>query len=293
MKFFRYGELGNEKPGVLLGEGDARDVSGWGGDYDEDFFSFGRLAELRSWVSENREHLPTVELQSVRLGSCVSRPSKIVCVGLNYRSHALEMKAELPKEPKLFMKATTALCGMSDPVIVPRGSSCLDYEVELAIIIGRRCSYVSVAEARRFIAGYTLMNDYSEREFQKNREGQWVKGKSADSFAPLGPMWVSVDEFEPGSANLFLEVNGELRQSSNTADLIFSVDQIVSSISQYMTLLPGDVISTGTPGGVGMGFSPPRYLKPGDTLRYGIEGIGVAIQTVIAPDSAQDLQVGR
>jgi 2,4-didehydro-3-deoxy-L-rhamnonate hydrolase len=280
MKLFRFGERGNERPGVLNDTGDAFDVSGFGEDYGEEFFASDGVSRLRKFFKGST--LPGVWLNEVRIAPVIRRPSKIVCVGLNYRSHASEMEARLPKEPKIFMKATTALAGMSDPVIVPRGSSALDYEVELAIVIGRECRYVEREDARSVIAGYTLMNDYSEREFQKNREGQWVKGKSADSFAPLGPFFVPADEFNPDDVRLYLSVNGELRQDARTKDLLFGVDALVASISQYMTLLPGDVISTGTPGGVGMGFSPPKYLQAGDEVVYGIEGIGEAKQVVLA-----------
>lgn len=281
MKLFRFGEAGLERPAVLFDDGRAVDVSEFGEDYGERFFGTDGLERLSRWV-DGRPGLPAVDLKRVRFAPAILRPSKIVCVGLNYRSHALEMGSPLPREPKLFMKATTALAGMSDPVVRPRGSVSLDYEVELALVIGKTCRSVSPAEALGFVAAFTMMNDYSERDFQKNREGQWVKGKSADSFAPVGPFVVPARDFDAGNARLTLSVNGEVRQNQSTSDLLFDVAAVVANISQYMTLLPGDLVSTGTPGGVGLGFDPPRYLVPGDEVRYSIEGIGEAVQRVVA-----------
>lgn len=285
MKFFRFGPVANERPGVLLDDGRAVDVSAFGEDYDERFFASEGFDRLAAWLV-GKENLPTVDLGTARFASAIVRPSKIVCVGLNYRSHAIEMGSTIPREPKLFMKATTALAGMSDPVVRPRASEALDYEVELALVIGRRCRYVAPADALGYVAAFTMMNDYSEREFQKNREGQWVKGKSADTFAPVGPFLVRRGELDPADLRLALSVNGEVRQDQRTSDLIFDVATIVSNISQYMTLVPGDLVSTGTPGGVGLGFSPPRYLVPGDEVRYSIEGIGEAVQRVVDDSTA-------
>ncbi len=283
VKLFRFGAAGQEKPGLVLPGGEHRDVSAFGEDYGEDFFATGGLGRLLGWLDATQlEFAPVLEPGLVRLGPVIRRPSKIVCVGLNYRAHAAETGASLPREPKIFMKASSALSGVFDPLMVPRGSTKLDYEVELALVIGREARYVSVEEARSVVFGFTVMNDYSEREFQKEREGQWVKGKSADGFAPLGPYLIPAADLDPSGLRLWLSVDGEVRQESSTADLVFDVDQLVSSISQYMTLLPGDVISTGTPSGVGMGFSPPRYLSPGDVLRYGIDGIGEAVQPIVA-----------
>jgi 2,4-didehydro-3-deoxy-L-rhamnonate hydrolase len=219
-----------------------------------------------------------------RLGPPLERPSKIVCIGLNYLDHAREMGSELPREPKIFLKATSALSGPFDDLRLPRGSVHTDYEVELGVVIGRRASYVESAAALEHVFGYVVCNDYSERDFQKNRAGQWTKGKSADTFAPLGPYLVTADEVPaPQSLELWLDVNGERRQASNTASMVFGVAPLVSYLSQFMTLLPGDVISTGTPAGVGMGRKPPVYLRPGDLVEYGISGLGQARQKVVSP----------
>ncbi|HSC87097.1 MAG TPA: fumarylacetoacetate hydrolase family protein [Polyangiaceae bacterium] len=284
VRLFRFGELGHERPGLVGADGVHRDVGAFGEDYGEEFFGSDGLSRLLSWLEETRSELaPAIEPAQVRWAPVVRRPSKIVCVGLNYRAHAEETGARLPREPKIFMKATTALAGVNDPLELPRDSSSTDYEVELALVIGTQLRYADAASARAAIFGYTVMNDYSEREFQKEREGQWVKGKSADGFAPLGPYLVPAAQLDPGNLRLWLSVDGEVRQDSSTSDLVFDVVEVVRSISQYMTLLPGDVISTGTPSGVGAGFSPPRYLRPGDIVRYGIDGIGEAVQAVVAP----------
>jgi 2-keto-4-pentenoate hydratase/2-oxohepta-3-ene-1,7-dioic acid hydratase in catechol pathway len=219
----------------------------------------------------------------VRYGSCVARPSKIICVGLNYARHAAETGVEPPKEPVLFFKSTTALCGPNDNVEIPRNSQKTDWEVELAIIIGKKATYVDLDHANEYIAGYALHNDYSEREFQIERGGQWVKGKSCDTFAPLGPWMVTKDEVgDPNNLKMWLKVNGEIKQNSATSDLIFNVQYLVYYISQFMTLLPGDVISTGTPEGVGLGQKPvPVYLKSGDVVELGIEGLGEQRQVAV------------
>jgi 2-keto-4-pentenoate hydratase/2-oxohepta-3-ene-1,7-dioic acid hydratase in catechol pathway len=286
VKLFRFGPVGQERPGVLLG-GEALDVSAMGEDYGEAFFGSGGLDRLRAWVTAHAASCPRVP-ESSRLGPPIQRPSKIVCIGLNYRDHAAEMGAELPAEPKIFMKATSALSGPFDDVELPRGSTKTDYEVELAVVIGQRASYVS-NDALDYVAGYAVCNDYSERDFQKNRAGQWVKGKSADTFAPIGPYLVTADEVpDPGRLRLWLDVNGERRQASTTGEMVFGVAQLVAYLSQFMTLLPGDVISTGTPAGVGMGRTPPGYLQEGDIVEYGIEGLGQARQRVVRSRQAAE-----
>ena len=288
MKLIRFGQAGQEKPGVVFAHGgsDERriDVSGFGEDFDEKFFATDGIVRLGAWIDRNGNTAPVVA-QSERLGPPICRPSKIICIGLNYGDHARETKAEPPKEPVLFMKATSALCGPNDRLVLPRGSEQTDWEVELAIVIGKRASYVSEAEAMSHIAGYALMNDYSERHFQKNRGGQWVKGKSADTFAPLGPFVATKDEIpKPNDLKMWLRVNGELRQNSSTAEMIFKVPFLVSYISQFMSLLPGDVISTGTPAGVGLGMNPPQFLKAGDVIELGVEGLGESRQEAVAYD---------
>ena len=213
----------------------------------------------------------------------MARPSKIICIGMNYRLHAKEIGAPEPTEPIIFLKATTALCGPNDDVMIPRGSQKTDWEVELAVVIGSTARYVSEVDAMCHVAGFALHNDYSEREYQMERGGQWVKGKSCDTFAPLGPFMATRDEIaDPHALRLWLTVNGETLQDSNTNDLIFNIPTIVSYLSQFMTLLPGDVISTGTPAGVGLGFKPPRYLKPGDVVELGIDGLGTSSQHAVA-----------
>ncbi|MFD1614118.1 fumarylacetoacetate hydrolase family protein [Gelatiniphilus marinus] len=278
MKLIRFGTEGNEKPGVQLADGTRLDVSGFGQDYDEDFFGGDGLERLENWIQTNQENCPKIS-DSVRLGVPLTRPSKLVCVGLNYAKHAAEAGMKVPKEPVLFFKSTTALCGPNDDVIIPKNSEKTDWEVELAIVIGKKASYVEQADAFNHIAGYVLHNDVSERAFQIEKEGQWCKGKGCDTFAPLGPFIATKDEIpNPNNLNLWLDVNGERLQDSSTSDFIFNVQEVVSYISQYMTLLPGDIISTGTPFGVGLGFNPPKYLKPGDIMELGIEGLGTSKQ---------------
>jgi 2,4-didehydro-3-deoxy-L-rhamnonate hydrolase len=280
MKLIRFGERGNEKPGVLLKDGARVDASALGSDYDEAFFGSGGLTRLDSWLSKNASSAPRVA-SSVRLGSPICRPSKIVCIGLNYRDHAAETKAEAPKEPVLFFKATTSLVGPNDDLVRPRNSTKVDWEVELAVVIGKRASYVPKEQALNYVAGYALHNDYSERAFQLERGGQWVKGKSADTFAPLGPFLATPDEItNVGNLKMWLKVNGQTRQNSSTSNMIFDVATLVSYVSQFMTLLPGDLISTGTPAGVGLGMNPPVYLNPGDIVELGIEGLGESRQQV-------------
>jgi 2-keto-4-pentenoate hydratase/2-oxohepta-3-ene-1,7-dioic acid hydratase in catechol pathway len=246
------------------------------------FLVQGGIQALESWLIDNQTHCAVID-SSVRLGAPLARPSKIVCVGLNYAKHAEESGMKPPKEPVLFFKATSAIVGPNDNIIIPKGSVKTDWEVELAIVIGAKASYVSKADALSHVAGYVLHNDVSEREFQIERSGQWVKGKSCDTFAPLGPFIASVDEIaDPNQLNLWLKLNGETMQNSSTEDFIFNVQEVISHISQFMTLLPGDIISTGTPFGVGLGLNPPKYLVPGDEVELGIDGLGVSKQKVVA-----------
>lgn len=285
MKLIRFGEPDREKPGILLNDGTRVDASGFDhdgeADYDEQFFASDGLSKLRRWADSQSNAAPRVPA-SVRLGSPIARPSKIVCIGLNFRDHAAESKMEIPKEPVIFFKATTSLTGPNDPLVIPKNATKVDWEVELAVVIGRTASYVSEREALDFVAGYVLHNDYSERSFQLERGGQWVKGKSADTFAPLGPFLATPDELsDVRRLGMWLKVNGESRQSSSTANMIFDVPTLVSYVSQFMRLLPGDVISTGTPAGVGLGMNPPQYLRAGDVVELGIDGLGESRQQVV------------
>jgi 2,4-didehydro-3-deoxy-L-rhamnonate hydrolase len=281
MKLFRFGIEGQEKPGAIWNN-QKIDVSGFVKDYTEEFLTQNGLAQLQSWLQTNADSCPIVD-DGVRLGSCLARPSKIICVGLNYAQHAKETGVEPPKEPVLFFKSTTALCGPNDNVIIPPGSVKTDWEVELAVIIGKKASYLTLENAMDYVAGYALHNDYSEREYQLERSGQWVKGKSCDSFAPMGPYFVTKDEVpNPGNLHLWLDVNGKRMQDSSTSDLIFDIPFLIYYISQFMTMLPGDIISTGTPQGVGLGQKPtPWYLKAGDVVKLGIEGLGEQQQTAV------------
>jgi 2,4-didehydro-3-deoxy-L-rhamnonate hydrolase len=283
MKLIRFGEPGRERPGLLLPDGTRLDASGFGADYDEAFFGGGGPDRLRAWLDGPGARAPRVD-PGVRLGPPVARPSKIVCIGLNYRDHAAETGAAIPGEPVIFFKATTALVGPDDDLVIPRGAGKVDWEVELAVVIGARARYVSRERAAGHVAGYALHNDYSERAFQLERGGQWSKGKSADTFAPLGPCLATPDEVaDPQRLDLWLKVNGELRQRGTTANMVFDVPTLVSYLSEFMTLLPGDVISTGTPAGVGLGMKPePVYLRPGDVVELGIDGLGQSRQRVVA-----------
>ncbi len=281
MKLLRIGTPGQEKPAVLIGE-QILDVSSFGEDIGESFFETDGLTRLTTWLAQHQQNLPVVP-NTTRIGVPFTRPSKIICVGLNYTKHALESKMDIPKEPIIFFKSTTALCGPNDNLIIPKQSVKTDWEVELAVVIGKKASYVNEEHALDYVAGYCLHNDYSEREFQLERSGQWVKGKSCDTFAPMGPYLVTKDEVADfNNLPMWLSVNGKTMQDNNTDDMIFEVPFLVSYISQFMTLLPGDVISTGTPAGVGLGFKPPIYLKPGDVVELGIEGLGVQRQEVKA-----------
>ncbi|HAK79636.1 MAG TPA: ureidoglycolate lyase, partial [Runella sp.] len=258
------------------------DISSFGEDFNETFFATDGLSRLADWLTIHAESCPEVSTD-VRLGSAIARPSKIVCIGLNYAKHAAESGMDVPKEPVIFFKSTSALCGPNDNVIIPRNSVKTDWEVELAFVIGKKASYVDEANAMDYVAGYILHNDYSEREFQLERSGQWVKGKSNDTFAPLGPFMATKDEIaDPHTLRLWLKVNEEMLQDSNTDDMVFKIPTLVSYLSQFMTLLPGDVISTGTPFGVGLGFKPPRYLKAGDVVELGIDGLGTQRQVAEA-----------
>ena len=289
MKLIRFGSVGKEKPGVQLENGEKIDVTEFGEDYDENFFGTNGIERLRKWLAKNESNCPIVG-DHVRLGTPMVRPSKIVCVGLNYAQHAAESGMDVPKEPVLFFKATSALVGPNDDLIIPKGSKKTDWEVELAVVIGKKAQYVEEAAALDHVAGYVLHNDYSERAFQLERSGQWVKGKSCDTFAPVGPFIATKDEIkDPNNLNLWLKLNGELMQNSNTSDFIFNIQQVVSHISQFMTLLPGDIISTGTPFGVGLGLNPPKYLTPGDVVELGIQGLGTSKQQVKAYKSGNNL----
>lgn len=280
MKLIRFEQDGKIKPGILDADGRRRDISAFGEDYTETFFATDGIQRLSTWLETAQ--CPEVS-DSLRLDACIARPSKLICIGLNYAKHAAESGMAIPAEPIVFFKATSAICGPHDNVIIPRNSVKTDWEVELAVVIGKKASYVSAEEAMDYVAGFCTHNDYSEREFQLERGGQWVKGKSADTFAPLGPFMATPDEIaDPHQLNLWLKVNGELLQDSSTNDLIFDLPYLISYLSNFMTLLPGDVISTGTPAGVGLGFTPPRYLKPGDVVELGIEGLGEQRQVAAA-----------
>jgi 2-keto-4-pentenoate hydratase/2-oxohepta-3-ene-1,7-dioic acid hydratase in catechol pathway len=279
MKLIRFGEQGKEKPGIVIND-NPYDVSSIVSDYDEEFFAGDGLTYLKS-------KLDTSNLSSVskhtRLGSPVARPSKIICIGLNYSDHAAESKMQVPDEPVIFFKASSALTGPNDNLIIPRNSSKTDWEAELALVIGKKASYIDEKNAKDYIAGYVLHNDYSEREFQLERGGQWSKGKSCDSFAPVGPWLVTPDEIaDIDNCRIWLTVNGKIMQEGNTKNMVFKVPFLVSYISRFMSLLPGDIISTGTPAGVGMGQKPaPVYIKPGDVIELAIDGLGTSKQTAV------------
>lgn len=277
MKLIRFGEQGKEKPGII--QNDKRfDVSPFVKDYDEDFFANDGINQLRKIISENT----FFEIdKKERLGCPIKRPSKIICIGLNYTKHAKETNAAIPKEPILFFKSTTSVSGPNDDIIIPKNSVKTDWEVELAVVIAKRASYVEENEAMNYVAGYCLHNDVSEREFQIERGGQWVKGKSCDTFAPLGPWLATKDEInDVNKLRLWLTVGNKKMQDGNTDDMIFKIPYLVSYISRFMTLLPGDIISTGTPAGVALGMNPPVYLKSGDMIELGIDGLGTQKQQV-------------
>jgi 2-keto-4-pentenoate hydratase/2-oxohepta-3-ene-1,7-dioic acid hydratase in catechol pathway len=289
MKLIRFGKRDHEQPGVLLPDGRRIDVSAFGEDWDESFFGSGGLARLGRWLEEHADDVGTCPSvpDGARLGSCIARPSKIICIGLNYAGHARETGVEPPSEPVIFFKSTTALCGPNDDLVLPPGSQKSDWEVELAVVIGKLARYVSEDQAMEHVAGYALHNDYSERDWQLERGGQWVKGKSFDTFAPVGPFLATPDEVpDPHALRLWLTVNGQTMQDANTSDFIFGIPTLVSYVSQCMTLLPGDLISTGTPAGVGLGFKPPRYLKEDDVVELGIDGLGTSRQRAVASTEA-------
>ncbi|TKB99214.1 fumarylacetoacetate hydrolase family protein [Pedobacter cryophilus] len=279
MKLIRYGSFGKEKTGVIINDV-KYDTSAFGQDYNEAFFENNGLEKLAAFIAINEGTLPLIDA-SERLGSPVARPSKIVCIGLNYAKHAKETNAPIPVEPIIFFKSTTALVGPNDDITIPKNSVKTDWEVELAFVIGKKASYVSEEEALDYVAGYCLHNDVSEREFQLERGGTWDKGKGCDTFAPIGPWLATADEItDVNNLRLWLKVNDKMMQDGNTDDLIFGIPKLVSYISQFMTLLPGDIISTGTPQGVGLGFKPPIYLKDGDVVELGIDGLGSSKQKV-------------
>ncbi|MGV3765354.1 MAG: fumarylacetoacetate hydrolase family protein [Chitinophagaceae bacterium] len=279
MKLIRFGKAGQEQPGVQLEDGRRLNVTAFGQDYNEAFFGGDGIGRLAAWLKENQDKCPEISKEE-RLGPPLVRPSKIVCIGLNYSDHAAESNMQVPAEPIVFFKATSSIVGPNDALVIPKNSTKTDWEVELALVIGKKASYVSEADAQQHIAGYVLHNDYSERAFQLERGGQWVKGKSCDTFAPLGPWIATADEIaNPGNLRLWLTVNGKTMQDGNTKNLIFSLPFLVSYLSQFMTLLPGDVITTGTPAGVGLGMKPnPIYLKAGDVVELGIDGLGSSKQ---------------
>ena len=281
MKLIRFGEAGKEKPGILVDE-KRFDVSSIVTDYNEAFFEEGGLEKLKKALESNPV-LPEVDA-SVRLGSPVARPSKIICIGLNYVDHCLETNAPIPTEPIIFFKSSTSLCGPNDNLIIPKNSEKTDWEIELAFVVGKKASYVEEADALDYVAGYALLNDYSERAFQIERGGQWAKGKGCDTFAPLGPFLATQDEIEDvNNIPMWLTVNGKTFQNSNTSNLVFKIPFLVHYLSQFMTLLPGDIISTGTPPGVGLGIKPdPIYLKAGDVVELGMQGLGSSKQLAVA-----------
>jgi 2,4-diketo-3-deoxy-L-fuconate hydrolase len=279
MKLIRYGKAGLEKTGVRINNVNY-DTSGFGEDYDQKFFATDGLKRLQIFLKENEGKL-TIISDNERLGPPIAMPSKIICVGLNYADHARETGAAVPPEPVLFMKATSAMVGPFDDIVIPKGSVKTDWEVELAVVMKKKASYIEEAEAEDYIAGYVLHNDVSERAFQMERNGTWDKGKGCDTFAPIGPFLATTDEIkDTNHLRLWLTVNGKYMQDGNTSNFIFNVPFVISYISQFMTLLPGDVISTGTPAGVGLGFNPPIYLKAGDVVELGIDGLGTAKQVV-------------
>ena len=281
MKLIRHGECNKEKPGICV-DGINYDVSGFIHDYNEEFFSSGGLQHLVLMAEKHKATLPKVS-DGERLGSPIARPSKIVCIGLNYADHAKETGAVPPPEPVIFLKSTTALCGPFDEIMIPKNSVKTDWEVELAVIIGKKATYVQEAEAMDHVAGYCLHNDVSERAFQLERSGAWDKGKGCDTFAPMGPYLVTKDEIaDVDDLRLWLTVNEEKMQDSTTANFIFKIPFVISYVSQFMTLLPGDIISTGTPAGVAMGMNPQRYLQPGDVIELGIDGLGTSKQKCVA-----------
>jgi len=282
LKLIRFGPAGHEKPGLYIDEDTILDLSGFGEDYDEGFFEDDGLIRLQNWIDQNKKSQIKIN-PDTRIGPPVCRPSKIICIGLNFSDHAKESGVEPPTEPVIFFKSTTSICGPYDDLVIPKNATKTDWEVELALVIGKKAKYVLEKGVSDYIAGYLLHNDYSEREYQLEREGQWVKGKSCDTFAPLGPYLVTKDEIKDiNNLNMWLKVNGNYMQQGNTRNFIFQIPFIVSYITHFMTLLPGDIISTGTPPGVGLGMDPPRFLKPGDVVELGIDSLGFSKQQVVS-----------
>jgi 2-keto-4-pentenoate hydratase/2-oxohepta-3-ene-1,7-dioic acid hydratase in catechol pathway len=278
MKLVRHGPAGAERPGIIDSQGQIRDLSGASDDFGPKFFADGGIERLKS---VNVQGLPIVA-KDTRLGPCVAQPGNFIAIGLNYIQHARETNAEIPKDPILFNKAPSCICGPNDTVFLPKGSKKTDWEVELALVIGKAAHYVDEADALKHVAGYFICNDVSERAFQLELSGQWVKGKMAPTFGPIGPWLVTSDEVaDPQQLGLWLELNGKRIQDSNTSDMIFTIARIVADTSQYVLLQPGDIITTGTPPGVGLGMKPPQYLKSGDVMRLGIDGLGVQQQRVL------------
>ena len=280
MKLVRYGPAGKEKPGLIDADGKLRDLSKKVKDIDGATLAPAVLATL---AKLDPKKLPLVKGKP-RLGSCVAKPSQFVAIGLNYVDHAKETGSPIPEHPIVFFKSPGCMVGPNDNVMVPRNSTQLDWEVELGIVIGRKASYVDRKDALRYVAGYCLINDVSERDFQlKKGASQWSKGKGCDTFGPLGPWLVTSDEVkDPGNLDMWLDVNGKRMQTGNTRTMIFNIAQLVSDVSQYMTLLPGDVVTTGTPPGVGLGMKPPQYMHPGDVVTLGIQGLGEQRQKIVA-----------
>ncbi|MEM6279143.1 MAG: fumarylacetoacetate hydrolase family protein [Verrucomicrobiota bacterium] len=283
MKLLRFGAAGSEKPGLQLEDGRRIDATGFGMDWNGDFFANPQnLQRLKEWADASGASAPEVP-ENIRLGPATARPGKLICIGLNFSDHAEEAGMEIPAEPIVFFKATSAIVGPNDNVVIPRGSEKTDWEVELAFVVGKKASYVSEEDALDHVAGYVLHNDYSERAYQLERGGQWVKGKSCDTFAPIGPFVATADEIpDPENLKMWLTVNGETKQDGNSSKLIFGIAHLVSYLSEFMSLEPGDIVSTGTPPGVGMGFEPPQFMKPGDVVELGIEGLGQSKQVAVA-----------
>jgi 2,4-diketo-3-deoxy-L-fuconate hydrolase len=281
MKLIRFGEAGKEKPGILIGD-KRLDMSAVVTDYNEAFFENNGIEKLQAALADNIS-FPEVG-ENIRLGSPVAKPSKIICIGLNYVDHCRETNAPIPEEPIIFFKSTTSLCGPNDNLEIPKNSTKTDWEVELAFVMGKKAKYVEEADAMKYVAGYCLLNDYSERAFQLERGGQWAKGKGCDTFAPLGPFLATTDEItDVNNLKMWLTVNGKTFQNSNTSNLVFKIPFLVHYLSQFMTLLPGDIISTGTPPGVGLGIKPtPVYIKEGDIIELGIEGLGTSKQLAVS-----------
>lgn len=278
MKLIRFGEAGKEKTGVIIND-KRYDTSAFGEDYNEQFFENNGLARLADFIEK---HDLSQVSDDVRLGCPVGRPSKLICIGLNYVDHARETNATPPPEPVIFFKSTTAIVGPNDDIMIPKDSVKTDWEVELAVVVGKKASYVEETEAMEYVAGYVLHNDVSEREFQLERAGTWDKGKGCDTFAPIGPFMATADEVgDPHSLRLWLKLNGKTMQDGNTSNFIFNIPYLVSYISRFMTLLPGDIISTGTPAGVGLGMKPNLYLKAGDVIELGIDKLGTATQKLV------------